>query len=95
MTEIEYSELYTKEWGKAVNYALQILGKWAREDAEEVVQDTFVDMLKRKDKISKPIQYLYNAVRHEACKVKELSRTTDILSDNELLEIYMMRRACL
>ena len=64
MTESGYTELYTKEWGRAVNYALCILGKWAREDAEEVVQGSFLRVWKKKDSIDKPRQYLYETVKH-------------------------------
>lgn len=87
MTEKEYTDLYTSEWKRVVNYISRILGKDYAKDAEDCAQDVFLGIWKKIERVNTPAHnYLYECAKNEATKLKELSQREELIGDNTKLE---------
>ena len=88
--DVTYKALFRKYYPSLVFYATRLIGE---EEAEDVVQDVFVELWKRKDtmKVGEQIQaFLYRAVYTRALNVL---KHRDIVSGYEavMLEIHKKR----
>ena len=88
--DLTYKSLFRRYYTNLLFYATRIVGE---EDAEDVVQDVFVELWKRKDtmKVGEQIQaFLYRAVYTRALNVL---KHRDIVSGYEavMLEIHKKR----
>jgi DNA-directed RNA polymerase specialized sigma24 family protein len=78
MTEQEYTNTYTDQYKQMLAFAKSILGKEYASDAEDVVQDVFLDLWRKRDTVLKPIEWVKEAIKHEAYKVRELGQRYDL-----------------
>lgn len=86
MTDKEYTDLYSTEWKKVVNYIAKLLGRDYQKDAEDCAQDVFLQMWNKRERITQPNTYLYTAAKNEAIRLKELSQREELIGDNRQME---------
>lgn len=77
MTDFEYTQIYQSERKGILALVKAILGRDYARDAEDVVQDVFKDLWKKRDSIAKPLEWIKSAARHEAVRVRELGQRYD------------------
>lgn len=83
MTEAEFVELHETERKKALRNAVKLLGGGYQADAEDCVQEAFMIVWKKRERITNPAGYLHK-VLYRVCKnLLELSQPYDLCGTTE------------
>lgn len=83
MTEAEFVELHETERKKALRNAVKLLGGGYQADAEDCVQEAFMIVWIKRERITNPAGYLHK-VLYRVCKnLLELSQPHDLCGTTE------------